>query len=288
MSEQISPADTGTGCEIRPLYVEYLTSSERSFFVNVILIKGEQKAVLVDVPFTRADAHRVVAMILDSGKDLETVVITHDHPDHFFAMEVVAQAFPNAKFVANGTVVADIWRSMPIKIAKWSPLLGQNAPRQPTAPSPLNGDTIMLEGRQIKIIGPMQGDHCHATAIWVPSIRALFPGDLAFYQMYLWMAEHDIDQVAAWGESIDQLLALDPLMVVPGHGKTDFPTDASALHWSKAYILTWLRLVSQSKDSLSLAASVREAFPEAIDIFGGMLLGTSTRVAKGEEPAWNE
>lgn len=288
MSKEFSPADTQSEYEIHPFDIEYLTSSERSFFVNIVLIKGEKKAVLVDVPFTRADAHRVVAMILDSGKDLETVVITHDHPDHFFAMEVVAQAFPNAKFVAHPTVVADIWRSLPIKIAKWSPLLGQNAPRQPTAPSPLTGDTIILEGLEIKIIGPMQGDHCHATAIWVPSIRALFPGDLAFYQMYLWMAEHDSDQVAAWGESIEQLLALDPLMVVPGHGKRGFPTDASALHWSKSYILTWLRLVSQSKDSISLSASVREAFPEAIDIFGDMLLGTSTRVATGEEPAWNE
>jgi glyoxylase-like metal-dependent hydrolase (beta-lactamase superfamily II) len=44
---------------------------------NVVLIKGEKAAVLVDVPFSYADAHRVVAEILDSGTALETIVITH-------------------------------------------------------------------------------------------------------------------------------------------------------------------------------------------------------------------
>ena len=73
-------------------------------------------------------------MVLDSGKELETIFVTHDHLDHFFAMEVLTNAFPNAKVVAHPTVVEDIWRSLPFKVKRWSPMLGDNGPKTPTAP----------------------------------------------------------------------------------------------------------------------------------------------------------
>src|SRR5262249_57489802 len=53
---------------------------------NYTLVTGETEALLVDVPFSRSDAHRVVAAILDSGKKLATIFVTHDHPDHFFRL----------------------------------------------------------------------------------------------------------------------------------------------------------------------------------------------------------
>lgn len=124
----------------KPLEVEVLRTSAGSLYANIALIKGEKKAVLVDAPFTMADAHRVVAMVLDSGKELETIFVTHDHPDHFFAMEVLTQAFPDAKVVAHPVVVDDIWRSLPYKVKRWSPMLGANGPKTPTAPAALESD----------------------------------------------------------------------------------------------------------------------------------------------------
>lgn len=272
----------------KPLEVEVLRTSAESLYANIALIKGEKKAVLVDAPFTRADAHRVVAMILDSGKDLETVFIGHDHPDHFFAMEVITQAFPDARVVAHPVVTADIWRSLPFKVKRWYPLLGQNAPRMPTAPLAMDGDTIMLEGRELKVIGPMQGDHAHATALWAPSIKALFPGDLVYNEMFLWFGEHDAKAIAGWGQALDQLAALKPEMVVAGHSKPGLPNDASGLDYSRRFITAWPGLVAASKDSADLRARVARAFPASIDILDNFLLGNSARVAKGEQPAWQE
>ncbi len=54
----------------KPLIVEVLRTSAGSLHSNVALIMGEKDAVLVDPPFTKADAHRVTAMVLDSGKRL--------------------------------------------------------------------------------------------------------------------------------------------------------------------------------------------------------------------------
>ncbi len=272
----------------KPLTIEVLRTSAGSLYANVALIEGEKDAVLVDAPFTRADAYRVAAMVLDSGKHLTTIFVTHDHPDHFFAMEVLQDAFPDAKIVAHPVVAADIWRSLPFKVKRWSPMLGANAPRHPSAPAALEGDTIMLEGKELKVIGPVQGDHVHATGLWAPSIKALFPGDLVYNQMYLWMGEHDPAAIAGWGKALDQLAALGPVMVVPGHSKPGLPNDTSGLDFSRKYIAAWPGMVTASKDSADLRARVQKAFPDAVDVLGDFLLGNSSRVAKGEQAAWQE
>jgi glyoxylase-like metal-dependent hydrolase (beta-lactamase superfamily II) len=271
-----------------PLEVEVLRTSGASLFVNVALIKGEQKAVLVDVPFTLADAHRVVAMVLDSGKELESIFITHDHPDHFFALEVVTTAFPDARVLAHPTVVADIWRSLPFKVRRWSPQLGANAPRMPTAPSPLAGDSFELEGHELRVIGPMQGDHHHATALYAPSAAALFPGDLVYNGMYLWFGEHGREEIAAWGESLERLAALGASTVVAGHSAAGLPDDASGIAFSRDYIDAWLQAMDEAEDSAALRAAIQARFPEAVDVLGDFLLGTSSRVSMGEIPRWQE
>lgn len=274
--------------EPKPLEVEVLRTSAGSLYANIALIKGERAAVLVDVPFTMADAHRVVAMVLDSGRELETIFVTHDHPDHFFAMEVLTQAFPRARVVAHPVVVADIWRSLPFKVKRWSPLLGANGPRMPTAPAALTGDTIMLEGQPLKVLGPMWGDHVHATALWAPSIKALFAGDLVYNEMFLWFGEHDAKAIAAWGQAIDGFIALKPAIVVAGHSKPGLPNDASGLTYSQRYIAAWPALVAASTDARDLAARVKKRFPDSVDVLDDFLLGHSSKVAKGEEPAWQE
>jgi len=271
-----------------PLKIEVLRTGAGSLYANMTLIEGEHDAVLVDAPFTLADAHRVVAMVLDSGKHLTTVFVTHDHPDHYFAMEVIADAFPDARIVAHPIVVADIWRSLPFKVKRWGPLLGANGPRHPSAPQPLTGDTISLEGQDLKVLGPMAGDHVHATALWVPSLRALIAGDLVYNQMFLWMGEHTPADIAAWGRSLDTLAALHPLVVVAGHARPGLPNDISGLDFSRRYIAAWPGLVAASHSSTELRAKVAAAFPDAIDILGDFLLGNSARVAKGEQPAWQE
>jgi len=272
----------------KPLTVQVLQTSAGSLYSNAALIMGEHDAVLVDPPFTKADAHRVTAMVLDSGKRLTHIFVTHDHPDHFFSMDVLQEAFPDAEIVAHPTVVADIWRSLPFKIRRWSPVLGANGPAFPSAPNALAGDTIMLEGRELKILGPMQGDHVHSTALWAPEIKALFPGDIVFNEMHLWLGELGPDEIAAWGRALADLAALHPEIVVAGHNRPGLPNDMTGIEFTRAYIAAWPRLVATSKDSKDLQARVQAEFPDAIDVLDGFLLINSSEVAKGEQPRWEE
>ncbi len=272
----------------KPLTVQVLQTSAGSLYSNAALIMGERDAVLVDPPFTKADAHRVAALVLDSGKRLTHIFVTHDHPDHFFSMDVLQEAFPDAEIVAHPTVVADIWRSLPYKVRRWSPMLGENGQADPSAPRALTSDTIMLEGHALKVLGPMQGDHVHSTALWAPDIKALFPGDIVYNEMFLWFGEHGAEEIAAWGEALAQLDALNPEVVVAGHNRPGLPNDASGIAFSRRYIAAWPGLVAASKDSKDLQTRVRAAFPDAIDVLDGFLLVNSSEVAKGEQPRWTE
>jgi len=278
---------TGRLLAASPLEVQVLQTSEHSLYTNITLVKGEHRAVLIDTPFTRADAYRVLADVLESGKILDTIFITHDHPDHFFSLEVLADAFPEARVIAAPAVVDDIWKSIPLKVKRWGPMLGRNGPRHPTAPTALTENFFELEGHRFEVIGPMQGDHVHSTAVWIPGIKTLVAGDLLFNEMHLWFGEVQKPGRLAWAQSVEKLAALGATRVVAGHKKPGLPDDASAIAYTQRYLQVFEQAVSTSKTSAELRAKVLAAFPNTID-WMDFLLSNSSKVAMGESPPWQE
>jgi glyoxylase-like metal-dependent hydrolase (beta-lactamase superfamily II) len=271
-----------------PLELKVITSSAGSLYTNSSLITGEEDMVLVDAPFTRSDAHRLVADLLETGKNLKYIYVTHDHPDHFFSMEVITQAFPAAQVISAPQVVADIWASIPYKIERWGPMLGPNGPRYPTAPTAWEADYFELEGHRIEIIGPMQGDHRHATALYVPALNALITGDITFHGIHVWLGEHLAEQRAAWIETLDRLIALEPEIVVAGHKLPQLDDDPSSLVFTRDYIITFGRLAEQLETSEDLIAAMRAEYPELQDVIDDFILVNSAKVAVGEMPPWEE
>lgn len=79
------------------------------------LVNRWREALLVDVPLGRADAHRLIARILDTGLKLHTIFITHDQLDHFFSLDLLTETFPKAAVVAHSVVAADIKRSISLR-----------------------------------------------------------------------------------------------------------------------------------------------------------------------------
>jgi glyoxylase-like metal-dependent hydrolase (beta-lactamase superfamily II) len=271
-----------------PLEVEVIQTGPESLYTSITLVKGDQRAVLIDAPFTRADAHRIVAAVLESGKTLDTIFVTHDHPDHFFSIEILTDAFPSTRVVAAPQVVDDIWKSIPLKLKRWGPMLGANGPRHPTAPTALEGNSFEVEGHRFEVLGPMQGDHVHATAVWIPEIKTLVAGDLLFNEMHLWLGETLKPARLAWAKSVEQLESLGATRVVAGHKKPGLPDDASSIAYTRRYLQVFEQSVGSSKTSAELSKKIQAAFPNTIDVFGDFLLGNSTKVALGEMPPWQE
>lgn len=274
--------------EAKPLEYKVIPTSPVSMVANVTLITGEKDAVLVDVPFARSDAMRVAAEVLDSGKTLKAIIITHDHPDHFFGLDVLQDAFPDAKIIANPVAAKDMARSIPIKFKRWSGQLGTNAPKRPVQPEAMTGDSFDLEGHKLQVMGPMQGDHVHSTVVWDAETRTLIAGDILYNGVYVWLGEHGPAQYDAWLKVLDQLEALNPVRVVAGHTKPGLPDDSMSIGWTRAYIKAFADARSKSKTSKDLAAIMAAKYPNATEVYGGFLLGISSQVGAGEIPPWDE
>lgn len=270
------------------LTYDVVRTSEVSMHANMTLVSGESDAVLIDVPFSRADAFRVVAHILDSGKELKAILITHDHPDHFFGLDVLADEFPDAQILAAPIVVTDMTRSVPIKFDRWSDDLGTNAPHRPMVPTVLEGGTYMLEGHALQVIGPMQGDHVRSAVVWDAQSRTLVAGDVIYNGMFVWLGEHTPDRYDDWIGALDRLEAMGPQRIIAGHTRPGLTDDNIGIEWTRNYIRYMGEAALQAQTSEELQDMVRAQFPEATDIYGCFLLCTSAQVAMGEIEPWDE
>lgn len=219
-----------------PLKTEVFTAAPEGFRVTSTLITGEKDAVLVDAQFTLAEAHRLVARILESKKTLKTVFITHGHPDHYFGLEVVRAAFPKAKIVAAPAVIAEIKALAPKQLAQWKPIYGANLTSAPVTPSPLKGDHLELEGQRLELIGLKAGESEAATAVWIPSTRTLIAGDVAYQQVHAYLVNADAVWRAQWLKNIEQLDQREAVMVIPGHRAEKAAPGATALRETAAYL----------------------------------------------------
>ncbi len=281
-------AIAATGAGAKPLEYKVITTGPLSMVANVTLVSGEKDAVLVDVPFARSDAMRVAAEVLDSGKTLKAIIITHDHPDHFFGLDVLQDAFPNAQILANPVAAKDMARSIPIKFERWSGQLGTNAPRRPVYPVAMTGDSYDLEGHKLQVIGPMQGDHVRSTVVWDAETKTLIAGDVLYNGVYVWLGEHTPARYADWLAVLDKLEAMGPNRIIAGHRQPGLPDDNMSIAWTRAYIKSFVDARARTKGTRELAALMAQRYPNATEVYGGFLLGISSQVGSGEIPPWDE
>jgi glyoxylase-like metal-dependent hydrolase (beta-lactamase superfamily II) len=237
------------------------------------LVTGEREALLVDAGFTRADGHRLVAAVLDSGRQLTTVLVSHGDPDFYFGAEILAEAFPAATFTATSQVIEHIQHSFAGKLQAWQSL-GQNLPTRLAELTPLTGD-LALEGHRFEL----RGSHDRGY-LWQPEHRAILGGVLLFAREHVWVADTPKpEQRAAWITLLDEMTALDPGLVVPGHRLPDAPADATAITGTRDYLAAFEAELDKAADGAALTEALVARFPGH-----GMLIAAQigAKVAKGE------
>lgn len=244
------------------LHLQVFTSPPEGIAVNSTLVYGDKDAILIDAQFRLSDAHRLVALILESKKNLTTVYVTHPHPDHYFGLVVIRQAFPNAKFVALPKVVDGIKASWEGRVKAWKPQYGDNIPSNPIVPDALEGNTLMLEGETLQIFGPLQGDSAGDNSyVWIPSLKAVVGGDTLFSGAHFVYAPMSATQKKDWAGTVDQIAALKPEIVVPGHQIAGAPNDASVLTFMKKYMQDSDAAQASSKTADEFRSKMKSLYP---------------------------
>lgn len=262
-----------------PLQVKVYSADASSFSVNSTLITGDKEALVIDAGFTRADALRIAANVLDSGKQLTTILVSQADPDYYFGVETLKQIFPNAQVVATPAVSEKIGAKLQGKLAFWGLKMGANAPQNPVLPAVLSGNTLTVDGEKVEILGT-QGLLAHRPYVWIPSIKTIAGNVAVFGNMHVWTADAQaVAERKAWISQLDEMVALQPTLVVPGHMKPGTAMDLSAITYTRDYLETFERNLAASKNSAELIERMKVAYPEAI---GAMSLDIGAKVNKGE------
>jgi glyoxylase-like metal-dependent hydrolase (beta-lactamase superfamily II) len=241
------------------------------------LITGADQAFLIDAGFTRADGHRLVAAILDSGKRLSTVFISHADPDFYWGAEVIADAFPDAQLLATPLVIEHIAAAYEGKLKAWE-AVGANRPTRLVTLTELTGD-LTFEGSVFQLKGGHPGlpDRHY---LWQAETRAIVGGVLLFQNEHVWVADTATPESrAVWIELLDEMSALNPAFAVPGHRLPTTTVDASPIAYTRDYLTAFETELEAAANGEALTKALIARYPEA-----GMLIAAQlgAKVAKGE------
>jgi glyoxylase-like metal-dependent hydrolase (beta-lactamase superfamily II) len=239
-------------------------SDESGFEVASVIVMGETDAALIDAQWTLSNAHRVVAEILETGKYLKTIYVTHAHPDHYFGLGPIADAFPEARVIALPSVAKIINKQFFGKIEHWEEQIGKtNTPRKQVDIEPLTENYFELEGHRIEIIPEIMGDLKYNTVVWIPSIKTLYGSDVLFNQAHPFTCEVTAEERQQWIKDIERLEKMGAEVVIPGHQKPGMPFDSSSYSFTKEYLVATEEELANTSDVAGFYYAMVTRFPDA-------------------------
>lgn len=245
------------------------------FGVTSTLIEGNKEVLLVNAQFSKSEALRIAADILDSGKTLKTIFVSYGDPDFYFGLDVFKRYFPDVQIIATPETVRHIRDTQALKVKYWGPKMGANAPSKIIVPQAYTGTTLNLENKSIEIKGKKE-----LTYLWIPSIKAVVGGIPVSSGIHLWTADtptaKDRTEVI---QTLESIKALNPKVVVPAHMKAGAVEGLDAVNFSIDYLKQYERAVKESKNSAQLIQTMQKQYP-ALAETSSLELGA--KVVKGE------
>ncbi|MBX3174479.1 MAG: MBL fold metallo-hydrolase [Gemmatimonadaceae bacterium] len=225
---------------------------------NSLFIVGDEGVVVVDAQFTRrATLENLAALRQVTGKPVRYVVHTHWHDDHVAGAQVYRDSFPGVRFLAHANTKRDMValgrenreqqvRYAPAAADRFERLLAMGLGGDSTAvtraeelalsssvriireyvaetadfveilPETLDsGRTVLpLAGRSIELRWFGRGNTSGDLVVWLPRERILATGDLVVWPVPFAFNSHPTE----WTAVLDSIGALEPAIVVPGHG----------------------------------------------------------------------
>ncbi len=238
---------------------------------NAGLISDGDQSLLVDTLYDLPLTRRMLDAMSEAtsaARKIDTVVNTHANGDHCFGNQLVSDAR-----IITSTATAEEWDAVPPTVmsamlagADQMGAAGEFLKRafgafefdglEPTPPNQTFDGRLDLKvgDREVVLIevGPAhtRGD----VIIHVPSTRTIFTGDILFIDGTPIMWE---GPVANWIDACEKIVALDPEVVVPGHGPLTDTRGALAVRDYLVYIR------DEARKRFDAGLSAREA---ALDI----------------------
>jgi glyoxylase-like metal-dependent hydrolase (beta-lactamase superfamily II) len=222
---------------------------------NAVAIVDGRTATVVDAMLLPRMVGAVRDEIARRGARPELVLNTHHHADHvggnvaFSGVRVAGHPVTAAIVRQMATRVHELGRIMP-------PFAGELASMELRPPEPTALTEDLPLGARLLAFTPA---HTPADlAVWFPRPRLLLAGDLCFNRVVP-LAVHGL--LSGWIAALDEVIALEPVTIVPGHGPVATLEDVRGLRAYLASVLAAAREVAAGRAPLEEAATLVDTGP---------------------------
>lgn len=209
----------------------------RNFISNAGVVIGPQGVIVIDALGSPALGTQMIAEIRKlTDKPIQYVIVTHYHADHIYGLQsfvdigakVIAQN--SAKdYLGSDTAQLRLQASR-TELAPWI----NDQTRLVPATRWISDDIrLTLSGLEVDIIKMGPAHTPDDLAIFFPSERVLFAGDLVFRGRIPYVGNADS---LGWIKSLDKLLNRDAKTIVPGHGPASESPDED-LKFTRDYLV---------------------------------------------------
>ncbi len=233
---------------------------------TVTLIYGEREALLVDTFLSEVHTTELADWIAVSGKHLSTIYITHAHADHFFGLKLLRDRFPQARAIAPAQVVDAMQAALaPEAVENWHRRFPGVIPASLIPADRLDGTAFELEGYEIVPVAIGHTDTDHTTCLHLPSIGLVIAGDAIYNGTHPYLVESDRQGLHAWLAAIDKIEALNPRVVVVGHGPLDPDNSPRHIQETRQYIQDFMRADDETETARELYDRMLARYPDRIN-----------------------
>jgi glyoxylase-like metal-dependent hydrolase (beta-lactamase superfamily II) len=246
------------------LHLEEVGSDSTSFDVVATMIVGPTEVLLWDAQYHVADARRLADRIAATGKHLKAIVISHPDHDHYSGAATIVERFPGTPVYMTAKALAH-YDSTKYGFAREKARRPAMLADSLVTPQLLPSTHLTVDGEELTVIPDLTGDVSVPTnsVLWIPSLRAVLTGDVAFNGVHPWLGSSTEATRAAWRASIAKVAALHPAVVVAGHKKdVTSPDSPDVLRFMDSYLTDFDAFRKSSSSPEELRVAMMRKYPD--------------------------
>ncbi|EGU81407.1 hypothetical protein FOPG_10092 [Fusarium oxysporum f. sp. conglutinans race 2 54008] len=236
--------------------VDFLSNVEGNTWspISCTLVYSDTEAVLVDTPITINQTNDLITWIekVAPNRKLSYIYITHGHADHFLGLSQLIQRFPEAVALATRATIQHIEQQLDEEYFAntWRTFFPGGQIYEPiTRPKPLqDSNEFRLQDRWLfKAVEVGHTDTYDSTVLWVPDLKLAVCGDVIYGDVHQMLLEANTkSKREEWIHAVEQVEALGPIYVVPGHKRPEEADGAWHTSLTKKYLEDWGELLRNS------------------------------------------
>ncbi|MEO8715913.1 MAG: alkyl sulfatase dimerization domain-containing protein [Acetobacteraceae bacterium] len=239
-------------------------------FGNATAIRTNDGLVLVDTGSRETASQTLATLRRWDDSPVHTVIYTHGHIDHTWGGRLLDQE-ADAKGIARPRIIAH--RNVLQRFERYDTTHGLNSlvmgrqfnhpgynfPDDHRRPDQIYDDALSLTIGGVRIeLAHGRGETDDATFVWLPEKRVLLSGDFVIWVFPNAGNPRKVQRFAPdWAAALRRMQALDPVVLVPGHGPVVFGAERAAQILNDgAEVLE--SLVTQTLDLMNKGSSLDE------------------------------